>query len=346
MKQLYLIALLVLGASLTTYAQKSCIHGVHGEGKCPGIMGLPYDIDAFTPPPAEFNYGGERAVIINVNYNGFTPQAQTAFQYAVDIWASLLTSDVPIQVDATWEDIEGTVLGFAGANGFYPGVAGQDPDVYYPAALADKLSGFNLAPGQPDITASFDSGTNWYFGLDGNTPAGQFDFVSVVLHELGHGLGIIGSGNVNGSTGFIGFLSSYSPAVYDTFVEDNNGMDILDYGDGTTALGNALTNNNQYWFGSSGIAGANGGDPRLYVPFEWNQGSSYSHLDEDTYNPGNSNSLMTPFIAPSEAIHDPGPIVMGMMEDMGWTTDNSGGGCDGLAYQIVLDTDCYGTETT
>ena len=37
-----------------------------------------------------------------VTYNGFTPPAQAAFQYAVDIWASLLTSPVPIHVTANW----------------------------------------------------------------------------------------------------------------------------------------------------------------------------------------------------------------------------------------------------
>ena len=34
---------------------------------------------------------------------------------------------------------------------------------------------------------------DWYFGTDGNTPAGDFDFVTVVMHELAHGLGYAGT---------------------------------------------------------------------------------------------------------------------------------------------------------
>lgn len=83
----------------------------------------------------------------------------------------------------------------------------------------------------------------------------------------------------------------------------------------------------------------------MYVPFPYEPGRSYSHLDEDTYPAGSGNSLMTPFIANGEAVHDPGPIVQGMMQDMGWTVGQAGG-CTDLEYQLVLDLDCYGNETT
>jgi hypothetical protein len=136
----------------------------------------------YVAPPAGFVPGAERSVIINVDYNGFTAPAQVAFQYAVDIWASLLTSSVPIQVEANWENIPGNTLGYAGAQYYYPNVPGSGNSYYHPASLANKIAGSDLLPGQIDITASFDSGTAWYFGTDGNCPANQFDFVSVVLH--------------------------------------------------------------------------------------------------------------------------------------------------------------------
>ena len=58
-------------------------------------------------------------------------------------------------------------------------------------ALADAIAGRDTYAGRVDLTASFNSNdkVNWYYGTDGNTPSGQFDFVTVVLHELGHGLG-------------------------------------------------------------------------------------------------------------------------------------------------------------
>ncbi|MDP2602930.1 MAG: hypothetical protein Q8S00_10100 [Deltaproteobacteria bacterium] len=57
-----------------------------------------------------------------------------------------------------------------------------------------------MSPGQNDISATFSStigtpgclqSSGWYYGFDGNPPAGTIDFVSVLLHELGHGLGFL-----------------------------------------------------------------------------------------------------------------------------------------------------------
>ena len=62
----------------------------------------------------------------------------------------------------------------------------------------------------------------------------------------------------------------------------------------------------------------NGGvSPKTYAPSTFNGGSSYSHLDEDTFN-NTPHALMTPFSARAEANHDPGNIILGFMEDMGW----------------------------
>ena len=68
------------------------------------------------------------------------------------------------------------------------------PSFWYPNALWDKLTGDDPVPNGSDISASFNSNSavNWYFGLDANPGPGQIDFVSVVLHELAHGLGFIG----------------------------------------------------------------------------------------------------------------------------------------------------------
>lgn len=72
------------------------------------------------------------------------------------------------------------------------------PNVWYPASLANRLSGavldpdleeivitFNLDLGQPDCLARM----QWYYGLDNRGSASQADMVTTVLHELAHGLG-------------------------------------------------------------------------------------------------------------------------------------------------------------
>lgn len=284
------------------------------------IKAIYEDMNTQVPPPEGFEYGGERDVVISVTYTGFTAAAQTAFQYAVDIWASTLTSDVPIMVDAYWEDIGGGTLGYAGAtNGFANFSGAPMSNTWYPSALADKLAGFDINPGFFDIEAHFDSGTNWYFGTDGNPGFSQFDFVSVVLHELGHGLGFSGSADYAGGFGYIGFGGD--PDIYDVFVENGGGTSILNYGDGTMSLGTQLTGGNLY-FSGTGTNAANGGNPaELYAPGTWSGGSSYSHLDENAFPAGNANSLMTPFIGQNEAVHSPGAITVGMLEDIGWDAE-------------------------
>ena len=65
-------------------------------------------------------------------------------------------------------------------------------------ALANARHGSDLDPADDDISATFNSNwgtagcgaaSSWYYGLDGNAPASSIDFVTVLLHELGHGLG-------------------------------------------------------------------------------------------------------------------------------------------------------------
>ncbi len=299
---------------LQNYHESNCEHG---------LQALDQDMFSFVPPPAHFVPGADRAVVINVTYNGFTATQQAAFAYAVDIWAANLTSGVPIHIDATMSSLGGSTLGFAGPVTLRRNFSGApQANTWYPIALANQLAGVDLAAGQDDITCTFNTDFNWYYGTDGNTPGGQYDFVSVVLHELGHGLGFVGSGNVSGGVGSYG--TAGSPYIYDRFAEEGDGTDIISYASGTTALGDALTSNSVYWFGPFAMTANGGTRPRLYAPSSWNGGSSYSHLNESTYPSGNANSLMTPFLGSAEAIHSPGPITYGMFEDMAWIV----GGCE------------------
>jgi hypothetical protein len=56
----------------------------------------------------------------------------------------------------------------------------------------------------------------------------------------------------------------------------------------------------------------------LYAPSDWKEISSIVHLDENKYPRGNVNSLMTPSLLEGEAIHNPGPVTLGILKDMGW----------------------------
>ncbi|MCS6802537.1 MAG: hypothetical protein NZ773_11445 [Dehalococcoidia bacterium] len=282
----------------------------------------------FIPPPDDLAAIRPQAAQIVVNYIGFTPQAQAAFDYAVTIWRALLSSETPITVEATFTGgFEPGALAAAGASAYFANFPGAPRgQTFYPAALANHFASRDLDPTRVDIVVRFNAEyRDWYFGIDGRTPADKIDFVTVVLHELAHGLGFAGSvRQYEGVIGY-GFGVNEWPAIYDRFTQNGAGQPILSFPNRSPALAAQVTSNNVF-FSAPATNAANGGAPaKLYAPNPWQPGSSYSHLDEATYGRGNPNALMTPAIGRGEAIHNPGPIALGMLTDMGWTTSASGG---------------------
>ncbi|MDA0244560.1 MAG: Ig-like domain-containing protein [Chloroflexi bacterium] len=269
----------------------------------------------FNHPPAHIGRAPATADI-QVNYLGeWTPQAQTAFEYAVSIWEGLLTSSVPIVVNAEFSNLGPGILGGAGPWTFFRNFTNApQPNTWYPIALANARAGTDLNGGEPEIDSAFSSTFDWYYGTDGNPPNNQIDFVSVVLHELGHGLGFSGLAYyVNSSNAYL--TPQGSPSVYSLFTQDGGGTPLLNYPQATAQMASALTSNNIFFSGTNANA-ANGGRVKLYAPGTWQQGSSYSHLDE-IFN-GTPHALMTYSIGFGEAEHNPGSVTLGMFADMGW----------------------------
>jgi len=278
-----------------------------------------------TAVSSAFDITAEPTADINVTYNGFTPEAQAAFQYAVDIWARTITSDVPIRITANWSMLGSNVLGSASAVNLVSNFDNAPlKDVRYPIALAEKLSRkqLNLAV-QSEISANFSSELDWYYGTDANPGANQFDMVSVVLHEIGHGLGFSASFGANGQNAAWGLSnvgSTNTPVVYDLYLEDTFGNQLIDtavYENNSSELLTAVTNNNVL-FASSIVKGVFGNFPPIYSPNPWDGGSSISHLDETAFAAGNPNSLMSPQFARGEAIHLPGEITEALFAELGW----------------------------
>ncbi len=279
-------------------------------------------VDKYIPPPRRMTNVNNRDVNINVNFNGaWTTQAQDAFLFAVQIWEDFLTSPVTIEVDATFATLPGGVIGRSFRPDLFRNFTSTDPeyltDTWYVAALANKLSGTDQNGGGEELELEFNNTIPFYFGTDGSCPTTEIDFVTVVLHELGHGLGLTPS-TVQQLDGDLIYGVNGDPISYDRFVIDGTGTRLTDFATGTPSipLDNFLQSNDLFWDSGSEANGS-----RLFAPVIWNPGSSISHLDEVTFNP-TINSLMTPFLAWGEAIHNPGPNALAMLDDIGWDIDN------------------------
>lgn len=144
-------------------------------------------------------------------------QRQIVAQFAADLWGGVLVSNVPVYVGAQFNPLAPNVLGSAGATFIFRDFSNAAvPDTWYSAALAEARSGIDLNSLYVDISSEFSSNFTFYYGLDGNTPAGQVNFLDVVMHEFGHGLGFQNFENESSGA----FSSGYAD-IFSTFTYDN-----------------------------------------------------------------------------------------------------------------------------
>ena len=156
----------------------------------------------YVPPPTTALFSSQQAdsanIVVNYNGGGWTNDAQDAFEFAVGIWESLITSPINIEVDAEFSALGTNILGGAGPRTVVRNFPNAPlNNTWYPVATANKLSGSDQNGGTAEIRAQFSSNfADWDFGTGSSTPGDKISFVSVVLHEVGHGLGFLGSMSV------------------------------------------------------------------------------------------------------------------------------------------------------
>src|SRR6266496_4709015 len=159
-------------------------------------------------------------------------QRLNAFQFAAGIWGATLTSGPTITIKATWVPLTCTSttasLGSAGAIDVWHDFGGAPfTHMWYPSALANKLSGSDLDPNTAEIQARFNinlgntgclDGSHWYYGFD-NNHGSDVDLVAVLIHEFAHGLGFQTFTNTSTGAQFDGSDGAGPlPTIYDTFL--------------------------------------------------------------------------------------------------------------------------------
>ena len=260
-------------------------------------------------------------------------QRMNVFKHAAAYWAERLDSPIAIRVQANFEALTcsstSAVLGSAGTRYIFSDFKGAPrPQTWYSSALANKLAGEDLEPEEDDIAARFttalDDGSctfprKWYYGLDAQPPGGTTDFATVVIHELGHGLG---------------FQTFVSRTTGEKFAGDDGvGLDdayMVHLYDGTSAkawpemtnaerIASGTNTSNLLWNGPEVTAVASsvlsggvglGGRPRMYAPNPSESGSSVSHWDTAL----SPSEIMEPFLVAGAQLL----ITDELMKDLGW----------------------------
>ncbi|MFU8812431.1 MAG: T9SS type A sorting domain-containing protein [Balneolaceae bacterium] len=295
-------------------------------------------------PTAEFNVSYVEAC----GGQDWPQQAINAFEFALEIWSFHIQSSVPIRIRASWTGLQGNVLGSAGPTRIVQITQGE-PQTWYSIAQGSAMSGVDIVATIPDeefdINVNMNCNfANWYLGTDANTPTGQIDFVTVVLHEIGHGLGFIGSMNANNDTQSAnwGFGTGVAPIIYDRFIEDGNSVSVLNtnvYPNPSNELYNAVTGQRGgLFFNGVNANSVFAGNPiPIFTPDQWQGGSSYSHVDFATFT-NTENALMRPSIDQATAVHSPGPVMCGMFLDAGWPLGPNCQALVGAEALILIDT--------
>jgi hypothetical protein len=230
-------------------------------------------------------------------------QRLNAFQFAADLWGARLTSSIKINVDATFAPLACTdttaTLGSAGplsANTFGgPGVPPYvPPNTWVVVAEAEKLVASNLNGTASEITAKFNGKIgspgcvptlHWYYGYDSNPPSGYLDFVTVLLHELGHGLGFLTL--VDGATG--AEFGGLDDVFENNLRDDVNSPSTWTTMSNAQRLASAVHTNHLVWAGPNATSDAtltSGQDTLgrklMYTPNPVQLGSNVSHWTQST----------------------------------------------------------------
>ena len=238
-------------------------------------------------------------------------QRVNVIERAARIIGNTVAGTVPIRIDAeSRNDLPCTGFGGTLATGgstfvFRNFDGAPQADTYYPVALANQLAGEDLVPADNpngDSDADIDVNINRnagmsgclngdvYYGLDGDVPPGAVNLLSVVVHELIHGLGFTSALNTQ-----TGVFSIGDPTSFDRLIKiDDDGRDLGRFVDlSPSERLEAATNGRGDYLYIAGensmrgmeellVAGASDAPgPGLYTPSTIESSSSISHWATD-----------------------------------------------------------------
>jgi len=159
-----------------------------------------YD-EHFNPDDSEVSHVVSNRAGNNLTFylNGvLTTDQLTATQYALSLWSEQLEGTVPVSIQTSFVPLDTNIIGHTFPQPHYWNSSNK---TWYCSALGNQLAGYDVVSNMDDIRIEMNSfySSRFYYGLDCNSNL-KTDWVTVMLHEVTHGLGFTSLIYMDGTT--------------------------------------------------------------------------------------------------------------------------------------------------
>jgi hypothetical protein len=265
-------------------------------------------------------------------------------------WSNYVKITVPIKENLFL--INTNLVQFSGltlANGRKNFTNAPVSNFIYTTALANQLAGAELNPGEQDMDIYINLATPMYFGT-GKPASNQEDFITLIMHEIGHGLGFYSDGYVNASNvGSFGNIPPEAispispsfpwcgqegvPSIFDKFIIKKSGNHLVTIAaNNTTMLGDSIKYTTNYFDGPLYANASNGGKPVKLSggTGTYTLGIDLLHLNDDV-----CNSIMSYCWDKGDTVRTPAAWEMGILKEIGWISKTPVGIDKAIATKII-----------
>lgn len=268
----------------------------------------------------------QAALTFNFNYlnpsQGFQDATlgaarQTALNQAADLLGAYFTNyTATLDYDVvSYSSTTLNTLASAGSGSFV--VPGSFQQTFVQSKILSNGVDANGTAADGEINWNF--GQNW--GLTDNVAANEFDFKKVAVHELLHSFGFASYTQSDGA-GLTGQLPGTADtwAIFDQFLTDASGNRLISNAGifNSSQVATLTGGSGSLLFSGANAKAANGGaSVNLYAPAIYADGSSTSHLDDDTL--AFADLIMTSSTYAGLQTRTLSGVELGILKDIGYT---------------------------
>lgn len=299
------------------------------EGMLLGNMNINAPSTILKEAPSNNTYSpGLITIGLNDDEN-ISPNVTKSVNRAITVLSNIFDIKVPISAAVIFTSLgylgDYIILGSGAPTSFVP-ING----ILYPIALAKNILGTG-SEGIDIIIFINTNGTKFYYADDDSVPPpGYFDFTSVLMHEMIHGMGFIGTiisplctrqikesdalaSHVRGCQ--FSLSSSYGSnfSVYDHNIVEISGSRLTDIINASPVTAGNIYDAGELYFNTSSSYGL----VNLYTPSPWVPGQSLYHMSSIYLS--TSNTLMCNVFNQGGMVRTPGILGLAMLQKLGWT---------------------------